>query len=108
RYRLINYTDTLQIFTLSLHDALPIFDEQNFYTGIKNDLDFGWIREKFTTKGNFSYLDTQQDFQNTRFVRGGIISEILRPNGSWADRKSTRLNSSHEKISYAVFCFKYK
>src|SRR5436309_9680810 len=27
---------------------------------------------------------------------------------SWADRKSTRLNSSHVKISYAVFCLKKK
>ena len=67
-----------------LNYRLNYLDEQDFYTGIKNDLDFGWIREKFTTKGNFSYLDTQQDFQDTRFVRGGIISEILRPNGSWA------------------------
>src|SRR5689334_24650507 len=28
--------------------------------------------------------------------------------GSWADRKSTRLNSSHSSISYAVFCLKKK
>src|SRR5690606_12669659 len=28
------------------------------------------------------------------------------PDGGWSDRKSTRLNSSHVKISYAVFCLK--
>src|SRR2546427_9216225 len=28
--------------------------------------------------------------------------------GSWGDRKSTRLNSSHSQISYAVFCLKKK
>src|SRR5690606_11558979 len=29
---------------------------------------------------------------------------VTSPHGSWVDRKSTRLNSSHVKISYAVFC----
>src|SRR5690348_1721741 len=32
----------------------------------------------------------------------------LRPAGMWTDRKSTRLNSSHPSISYAVFCLKKK
>src|SRR2546430_12347275 len=30
------------------------------------------------------------------------------PPGGWQDRKSTRLNSSHSQISYAVFCLKKK
>src|SRR2546427_2180141 len=30
------------------------------------------------------------------------------PRGTWIDRKSTRLNSSHSQISYAVFCLKKK
>lgn len=75
-----------------LNYRLNYLDEHDFYTGIKNDLDFGWIREKFTTKGNFSYLDTKQAFQNTRFVRGGIISEVLRPKGSWAAGASMEHN----------------
>src|SRR3712207_8336277 len=45
---------------------------------------------------------------------GGHLSSTLRPiagrlpGGTIADRKSTRLNSSHANISYAVFCFKKK
>src|SRR5438309_8384731 len=34
--------------------------------------------------------------------------EIVRADGSLIDRKSTRLNSSHSSISYAVFCLKKK
>src|SRR5690625_6309287 len=33
---------------------------------------------------------------------------LVCPNGDWPDRKSTRLNSSHVAISYAVFCLKKK
>src|SRR5690554_2035714 len=36
------------------------------------------------------------------------IASICTPNGLHADRKSTRLNSSHVRISYAVFCLKKK
>src|SRR3989442_9314885 len=40
----------------------------------------------------------------TRFVGGGALGELsVKP-----DRKSTRLNSSHVRISYAVFCLKKK
>src|SRR5690606_27581757 len=59
-------------------------DEQNFYKGIKNDLDFGWTKGKLSTKGNLSYLDTKATFQDTKFARGGIISEVATAKGSWA------------------------
>ena len=59
-------------------------DEKNSYRGIKNDLDFGFIKGKFKTKGNFSYLDTKATFQNTKFVKSGIISEYTTKKGSWA------------------------
>src|SRR3712207_8906454 len=35
-------------------------------------------------------------------------NEDKNPDGMWGDRKSTRLNSSHANISYAVFCLKKK
>src|SRR2546430_5686912 len=38
---------------------------------------------------------------------GAALSPPIRE-GTWADRKSTRLNSSHSQISYAVFCLKKK
>src|SRR3712207_6919629 len=37
-----------------------------------------------------------------------VISEFYFPNHNCLDRKSTRLNSSHANISYAVFCLKKK
>src|SRR2546430_6706196 len=71
-----NDTATTEIYTLSLHDALPI-----------------------------SSAHEQQPEPGHRGVRhsseeGGNVPE--------RDRKSTRLNSSHSQISYAVFCLKKK
>src|ERR1039457_1128932 len=68
-----NDTATTEIYTLSLHDALPIF--MTFTTG----------RSAEPTP----FLYTRRDLVNL-------------------DRKSTRLNSSHLVISYAVFCLKKK
>src|SRR2546430_17097946 len=42
------------------------------------------------------------------FRRGVQIRLAGTPRTSWRDRKSTRLNSSHSQISYAVFCLKKK
>src|SRR5258708_11161557 len=41
-------------------------------------------------------------------VRDGVYRSAVRKLASVADRKSTRLNSSHQIISYAVFCLKKK
>src|SRR5208282_6912785 len=65
-----NGAATTEIYTLSLHDALPISRERGF--------------------GAENYKDT--------CMRRRIA----------VDRKSTRLNSSHGSISYAVFCLKKK
>src|ERR1039458_6716962 len=67
-----NDTATTEIYTLSLHDALPIW------------LAFASIPAIWTPLKNGTSLGTTQD------------------------RKSTRLNSSHLGISYAVFCLKKK
>src|SRR5215813_14861199 len=71
-----NDTATTEIYTLSLHDALPIWPPVS------------------TTWG---------DYVRPR-------GSLRRPSPSTArpDRKSTRLNSSHVRISYAVFCLKKK
>src|SRR3989337_3845386 len=69
-----NDTATTEIYTLSLHDALPICSE---------------------AKGSMPDLRAAR-----RWWRGALRSGI--------DRKSTRLNSRHGSISYAVFCFKNK
>src|SRR5207248_9688566 len=81
------FTDTAptDIYTLSLHDALPIFSAS--MNGIRYATAFFITRALFTTCGR------------------NIFPE---PNKSARDRKSTRLNSSHRTISYAVFCLKKK
>src|SRR5438445_7417321 len=67
-----NVTATTEIYTLSLHDALPISRVRGGYA----------VRPGGRLRSGY------------RPVRG--------------DRKSTRLNSSHANISYAVFCLKKK
>src|SRR5439155_5989538 len=42
------------------------------------------------------------------FVTEQNRNVLLNPDGSYTERKSTRLNSSHVAISYAVFCLKKK
>src|SRR5437868_10541357 len=77
-----NHTATTEIYTLSLHDALPI--------------SLSTFSPRFFTPST---------------SRAGMKSAR---STSWAtraatrDRKSTRLNSSHVSISYAVFCLKKK
>src|SRR6516165_1150454 len=66
-----NDTATTEIYTLSLHDALPIW-------------------------------------RNRRADRRGWTVPSRAPPARRGDRKSTRLNSSHSQISYAVFCLKKK
>src|SRR5690349_24142703 len=75
---------TTEIYTLSLHDALPI----SMFDG------------RLTT--SLAYFDIAQ--KNTSVTN----SEFFRLQSLGLDRKSTRLNSSHVEISYAVFCLKKK
>ena len=70
--------------TSFLNYKLNLLDEKDSYRGIKNDLDFGWKKGKFNTNGKFSYLDTKATFQNTTFIRSGVISEYATKKGSWA------------------------
>src|SRR5690349_22534349 len=64
-----NDTATTEIYTLSLHDALPIFGAP---------------------------------------LHSNVVFPVRHPLWRGEDRKSTRLNSSHVEISYAVFCLKKK
>src|SRR3954471_25100016 len=70
-YVFFNDTATTEIYTLSLHDALPIL--------MYSRSAYAWS----------SSLNSETGISGT-------------------DRKSTRLNSSHVEISYAVFCLKKK
>src|SRR4051812_49685041 len=77
-----NDTATTEIYTLSLHDALPIFMQLSH---VLIGTIVWWLESEK------SYTPRQMA---TWFYR--------------LDRKSTRLNSSHMSISYAVFCLKKK
>src|SRR5947209_20439846 len=84
-YFFFNDTATTEIYTLSLHDALPICGGAAGPPGRDGGLATGVRRVAGHDR------------------RGGGAE--VRPGG---DRKSTRLNSSHANISYAVFCLKKK
>src|SRR3712207_8410119 len=81
-----NDTATTEIYTLSLHDALPI-----------SPAPAAAVRRPRWRRGG---------------RRPGVEGARARPPGRGGglalDRKSTRLNSSHANISYAVFCLKKK
>src|SRR2546427_4774426 len=76
-----NDTATTEIYTLSLHDALPISATRS------------------------SEPDPAASRSSSGLVRAGVRG-AHQPRRR--DRKSTRLNSSHSQISYAVFCLKKK
>src|SRR5206468_12929522 len=76
-----NATATPEIYTLSLHDALPIYREIALHV-LDADGRVG-VRDRCAA------------------LHSGDIDRT-------PDRKSTRLNSSHDQISYAVFCLKKK
>src|SRR5205807_7769754 len=83
-----NDTATTELYTLSLHDALPILAVVALAVGRR--------------------------FLQAALVGGVVgrlaedIVQVLEEHVGEVDRKSTRLNSSHLVISYAVFCLKKK
>src|SRR3712207_7122099 len=93
-----NDTATTEIYTLSLHDALPIS-----YAGGGGEAPLPGGR-----------LGGRPGAGHPRARGDGEGRDLPRPHREWGapqagqDRKSTRLNSSHANISYAVFCLKKK
>src|SRR5690606_41370405 len=94
-YFFLHDTATTSIYTLSLHDALPISK----------------IRESVS---RLVQKDAQLEIMPAELNQDEGWKEALKDVeyvlhiASPLDRKSTRLNSSHVKISYAVFCLKKK
>src|SRR5688572_31431636 len=96
-YSLFNDPSPTEIYTLSLHDALPISPQQ--------------CRVSFETlvQGNSLFYTSPEVLRinnacfKLKFYDKVTLDEVL-----LSDRKSTRLNSSHSQISYAVFCLKKK
>src|SRR5947207_6585766 len=85
-----NAPATPETYTLSLHDALPIF-RPDCLCGIR------------------LHVDDDVDGESVEPQRSTLMAiDLARPPLQSIDRKSTRLNSSHTVISYAVFCLKKK
>src|SRR3712207_7983394 len=100
-----NDTATTEIYTLSLHDALPIFHSINHILGSWSELTI-WKKIHLFFPNRFHGLKTGI----LKYFFGRFLFRIIGfPNrNDDKDRKSTRLNSSHANISYAVFCLKKK
>src|SRR5690606_41298507 len=96
-------TATTDIYSLSLHDALPIWLAGN-PVSTRSLVSF-WLNQ-----GSFSCwgeMLTARKIDGSQPLAISMASRMTRSDNS-PDRKSTRLNSSHVKISYAVFCLKKK
>src|SRR3712207_7817849 len=85
RFFFFNDTATTEIYTLSLHDALPISDQRHEH-------------------GHPLLHGASLQVERAELPAARDSTPAL----ATQDRKSTRLNSSHANISYAVFCLKKK
>src|SRR5207244_11966149 len=95
------------IYTLSLHDALPIYPVESLEVLTDEDEphsanDLSALVETGQEKNPEEYL-LSQELQE--LIQRGL-QELPLDQRIAVDRKSTRLNSSHQIISYAVFCLK--
>src|SRR5207302_5652705 len=108
RPSLVHHPHPPPIYTLSLHDALPISNAGVSNILFKNDTLSGTDSSGITSSSN-----NGMRIKSYSSV-GGLVSTVTYEGicmtrvKTSPDRKSTRLNSSHVKISYAVFCLKKK
>src|SRR5687768_18327916 len=97
-------TSTTEIYTLSLHDALPIFQHVKGTDRVEPCLVVWLISPEQRVVAAIAYEGI------ARAIAGDLVGAAI--SGATdlvcSDRKSTRLNSSHGYISHAVFCLKKK
>src|SRR2546430_9231053 len=95
-----NDTATTEIYTLSLHALFRSnYRNERKLSGTEYGIQPGTAAHKKFVKGNLEVW--VRGLVNGKWTKATIITIDL-------DRKSTRLNSSHSQISYAVFCLKKK
>src|SRR5690606_41069209 len=103
----LNCRDPTKIYTLSLHDALPI----SMISGRGLGATGGTLDKLEAIPGfrtNLSLDEMRDVVERVGCVINGATETLVPADRRLyaLDRKSTRLNSSHVKISYAVFCLK--
>src|SRR3712207_9564514 len=96
-----NDTATTEIYTLSLHDALPISRLGGQRAG-------GRGPPARPGRRCADHRPPRRGAAPDRPRQAGGLTPLPRFSAETQDRKSTRLNSSHANISYAVFCLKKK
>src|SRR5699024_12445065 len=99
-------TSPAHIYHLSLHDALPIFYSSLKQTGpiiIVGSLEESEILQNLYQQGKLPQAKELEDV-----TEGYLITTVQDISPTIPYRKSTRLNSSHVSISYAVFCVQKK
>src|SRR3712207_7786711 len=96
-----NDTATTEIYTLSLHDALPICSGRR-----KREPKACPGAQRLRRPNEDAHLTDVRDRRKEKRIRCDTVDRPLHVVA--IDRKSTRLNSSHANISYAVFCLKKK
>src|SRR5438876_6257475 len=101
RLALVQDTAAHATYTLSLHDALPIYTAND---GVLARVAIVVAQDRDHTQR------CMQVAKRAHVVRDERLGDIDHPGlrALVSDRKSTRLNSSHPSISYAVFCLKKK
>src|SRR3712207_7424167 len=93
-----NDTATTEIYTLSLHDALPIYHR----------LAERLLQQGREHEGEHQRRELVVELAEEPAEHAGAQHDPQVEGVAVRDRKSTRLNSSHANISYAVFCLKKK
>src|SRR3712207_8832852 len=110
-----NDTATTEIYTLSLHDALPILTKTPISLNAAKSVVRNCIITSNTMSGSTPVVDLRAGLLYNTLVygnkaeqtvgqQGGMVLNCTVVGDQTGDRKSTRLNSSHANISYAVFC----
>src|SRR5690554_7322809 len=91
----------LFVLLLSAITSCKSQEEINFKVGYLPNLNYT-LTQKQISENTVKYIASDQFLQNLE------NNGIKNPTSTKEDRKSTRLNSSHVRISYAVFCLKKK
>lgn len=73
-------------------------DEEDYYKGVKNDIDFGWKNKNWITQAQISYLKTDAIDINSKFIQGNVRAELTGAKGFWAMGAAMEDNQKHYNL----------